>query len=591
MEVKARSLTSVFLSFLFVSVEVFAATNYSGYVGEEVTFLLQDQWVKVNNDTTASKSSPSFAQRILPAPAWKKMVVEANRIIHANARLIGLSSRANIQLSSKVKSGEVESLRYKRFQLVDVEPGKQEEVEVKGGDLLVHFHKEALSHVNSNVTKAFVPGAFPVEFSKQEALERAKALHASAAQTIGKPKLVLLTSSQEEDALAYEVKLVDREDVLRSASYYIDAGDGSFLYSTPMAQTIDELSHRHGRKGEYHRERTPRTRAVIAAFGDNRRDFGSLERLGLSGLNLEHGFPIVYSEVGCAPETLGRRISFTNANAAVTPEACQDFHQNVAPDRKEKVATSARAAWENIGIFHDFFDVFFARKSLDDESGTFRILVQLGENFNNAFWNSELRAMAFGGGDSHRFRDFAGSLEVGSHESVHGIISYTSNLEYVGESGALNESYADVFGKLVAIYAKGFTDWKFGRDIFIRQQTAGAEDAPGISFIRDMKEPRVGHTNHMRFRGEVCSRSNDNCGVHINSGIANRAAVLMLERMNAENFIQIYYLTLTQFLQPRTTFREMRQKTLVACEMLLGEADSECGIMAESFSAVGIDGV
>ncbi len=83
-----------------------------------------------------------------------------------------------------------------------------------------------------------------------------------------------------------------------------------------------------------------------------------------------------------------------------------------------------------------------------DENGT---LVAM----NNAFWNGE--QMAYGDGDGVIFRNFTGSLDVVGHELTHGVESFTSNLEYRNQSGALNEHFADVFGVLVRQWINGET--------------------------------------------------------------------------------------------------------------------------------------
>lgn len=599
-----RSLFNVFiistaLSFSIFHGLVFAADSYSGYSGEEVRFLIKNRWVRAKQDSPEPKKS--FVNRFLPTPTWRAMELKANKILQANARLLGLSPHVQIRLNSKVKGDEMETLRYKRFQVVDVADGQVEEVEVRGGDLLVHFQREKLSHVNSNVTAPLVPNAFSAELSKKEALERAKALHTSSAEAIGEPKLMLAVSPEEESRLIYEVKLIDAEDILRSASYYMDASSGSFLYSTSLMQTIKSFSHDQENHARSHVQENPRTRVVMAGSGEDK-DFYKLQigRTGpsdweemdvancwlsphFSDFGLSTCFPIIYSEIGCDTEILGERITFRSSDPARTPRACSGL-EDVAIDRTIRVAASARAAWKNFGIFHDFFSSFFSRRALDNRGGPLLILVQIGEKMNNAFWSSDLNVIALGAGDSFRFKDFATSLDIGAHEAFHGIISHTANLEYVGESGALNESYADIFGKLVSIYAKGFTDWKFGRDVFV---SPTGRDL-GLNYIRDMKNPSVPHVDKMLFQEQACRRENDNCGVHVNSGVSNRAAVLMLERMNTEDFARVYYLTLTQFLQPWANFQEMRQKTLVACAILLGENASECGIMADSFSQVGI---
>ena len=75
----------------------------------------------------------------------------------------------------------------------------------------------------------------------------------------------------------------------------------------------------------------------------------------------------------------------------------------------------------------------------------------------NAFWNG--KAVFYGNGGS-AFESLAGGLDVSAHELGHGVISNTANLEYIGQSGAINETYADIFGSMV-----DREDWYIGEDI------------------------------------------------------------------------------------------------------------------------------
>jgi len=112
-------------------------------------------------------------------------------------------------------------------------------------------------------------------------------------------------------------------------------------------------------------------------------------------------------------------------------------------------------AYDGAGYTYDFYDRIFQRNSLDDRGMTLISSVHVGEvddngqlgPMNNAFWNGE--QMAYGDGDEMIFRSFTGSLDVIGHELTHGVQSFTSNLTYFAQSGALNEHLADVFGILV----------------------------------------------------------------------------------------------------------------------------------------------
>ena len=185
---------------------------------------------------------------------------------------------------------------------------------------------------------------------------------------------------------------------------------------------------------------------------------------------------------------------------------------------------SVNEAYDHSGITHDFFNQRFSRNSLDDRGLTLMSSVHVGQKLNNAFWTGQ--QMAYGDGDGKLFTRFTRSLDVVAHELAHGVISYSANLLYENESGALNEHFADVFGMLTRQWherteAKG-ADWLVGKDIMGPEAKARG--------LRTFKAEKAYENNpwfgtdpqpkHLRdqFRGR-----SDNGGVHINSGIPNHA--------------------------------------------------------------------
>jgi len=128
------------------------------------------------------------------------------------------------------------------------------------------------------------------------------------------------------------------------------------------------------------------------------------------------------------------------------------------------------------------------------------------------------------------FERFTRSLDVVGHELTHGVQSFTSNLDYEGQSGALNEHFADVFGVLVRQWnthePAQRADWLIGKEVLVPAPTRrGVRDMqhPGAAYLNDPylgSDPQPGHMS------ELYEGPSDNGGVHINSGIPNRAFVL-----------------------------------------------------------------
>ena len=193
-------------------------------------------------------------------------------------------------------------------------------------------------------------------------------------------------------------------------------------------------------------------------------------------------------------------------------------------------------AYDHSGDTYDFYEKLFGRNSLDDRGLTLVSSVHVAEEdgsgkfvpMSNAFWNG--RQMAYGDGDGTVFQRFTRSLDVVGHELTHGVQSFTSNLTYFGQSGALNEHFSDVFGVLVRQWKNDETalqaSWLVGAEVLVAAPTRRAiRDMlnPGTAFVDD---PEIGTDPQPAHLSKIFKGSQDRGGVHINSGIPNRAFAL-----------------------------------------------------------------
>jgi Zn-dependent metalloprotease len=236
-------------------------------------------------------------------------------------------------------------------------------------------------------------------------------------------------------------------------------------------------------------------------------------------------------------------------------------------------------------VFQYFFDVH-DRRGIDNQGGTVISIVHVTEDnqpMDNAFWNGVFTA--YGDGDVG-FRPFAAALDVVAHEMTHGVIERTVNLEYRFQSGALNESFADVFGAMV-----DRDDWTLAEDI-------ANESVFASGVLRDMQDPHNGsdandfswQPAHMDEFVEL-EITEDNGGVHINSGIPNRACFLVAEALGREKTEQVYYRILeARYLNSRSNFVDLRLAALRATADLFGESATEIDGVAAAFDRVGIVG-
>lgn len=223
----------------------------------------------------------------------------------------------------------------------------------------------------------------------------------------------------------------------------------------------------------------------------------------------------------------------------------------------------ANNAYDYCGIVYDFFKKRLKRNSFDDNGAELLTTVHYGERYPNAFYNGEQIVM--GNGDGEIFLNFC-LLDILGHEWGHGVVSTTANLEYYGQSGALNESYADIFG----ICAKQFSlnqsskesNWKIGEGIFT--------DKINGSCIRNMQYPgtayddqKIGRDRQPSHIKDMYNGDEDRGGVHINSSIPSRIFCEYAINIGGYTYnepLKIWYETLTTKLHRHSDFQDFVNK-------------------------------
>ena len=186
----------------------------------------------------------------------------------------------------------------------------------------------------------------------------------------------------------------------------------------------------------------------------------------------------------------------------------------------------------------------------------------------NAFWDG--KQMLYGQGRfDGKMRSMASSLSVVAHELFHGVTGGTARLIYQGETGALNESYSDIFGALIANSTRpdiAKWEWEIGDGI-----SSGAE------MVRDMQDPTRRHQPKLMkdFYQAPLTQKADSGAVHVNSGIHNYAAYRVMTANNGRAFIfkprelaAMFYVALTQQLSRQSTFADSRRAVLLATRSL-----------------------
>ena len=159
-------------------------------------------------------------------------------------------------------------------------------------------------------------------------------------------------------------------------------------------------------------------------------------------------------------------------------------------------------AYAGLGATFELYLKAYGRHSIDGAGLPLNATVHYGENYDNAFWDGE--QMVFGDGDGEIFLDFTLPVDVIGHELTHGVTQYTANLEYFGQSGALNESVSDVFGSLVKQYSLGQSadqaDWLIGAGLLgpsVTGRRAALDEGAGHGVRR--RRPRQGPAARRRW--------------------------------------------------------------------------------------------
>jgi Zn-dependent metalloprotease len=237
-----------------------------------------------------------------------------------------------------------------------------------------------------------------------------------------------------------------------------------------------------------------------------------------------------------------------------------------ADDCVREAYTGAEATWK-------FYNQIFQRSSVDNDGVTLVSSVHYRRKYNNAVWNGQ--QMAYGDGDGVIFERFTKSLDVIGHELTHGVTQYTAGLQYEGQSGALNEHFSDVFGVLVKQWSLKQNNpqtagWLVGEGLLkpsINGKALRSMSDPGTAYDDEEsglgKDPQPAHMRN--YRELPNTEQGDHGGVHINSGIPNRAFYLAATAIGKpawQTAGKIWYVTLTERLRPDSDFEKCAKETI-----------------------------
>lgn len=249
-------------------------------------------------------------------------------------------------------------------------------------------------------------------------------------------------------------------------------------------------------------------------------------------------------------------------------------------------------AYDGLGLTWELWAREYGRDSLDGAGMPLLATVHYAQDYDNAFWDGT--QMVFGDGDGEIFNRFTASLDVIGHELAHGVTEHTAALVYRDQSGALNEHVSDVFGVLVKQRHLGQTadraDWLIGAELLadgVQGQALRSMAAPGTAY----DDPRMGRDPQPGHMDDFVRTRDDNGGVHINSGIPNKAFHLVATTIGGPAWQApglIWCDVLTGQIAPDCDFATFAGLTLAAARARYGDGSPEAMAVAGAWQQVGV---
>jgi Zn-dependent metalloprotease len=291
------------------------------------------------------------------------------------------------------------------------------------------------------------------------------------------------------------------------------------------------------------------------------------------------GFRLRESGRGLGVETYDMNTGTTYGNAVDFTDA-DNFWNNFNPQYDE---AGADAHW-GAEMTYDYFMQKHARNSIDGNGFKLRSYVHYDQNYSNAFWDGQ--RMTYGDGSGNPFT----SIDIAGHEITHGLTTFTADLIYSNESGALNESYSDIFGTAIEFFGKpSSADWLMGADI-------------GFT-IRSMSNPNSFNDPDTYLGTNWYTGSGDNGGVHTNSGVQNFWFYLLTTGGTGTNDLgdpysvtglginqaaEVAFRCLTVYLSPSSDYADARYYSIQSAIDLYGPCTPEVISVTNAWYAVGV---
>lgn len=424
-----------------------------------------------------------------------------------------------------------------------------------------------------------------------------------------------------------EVKLAYKFDIYAKApisrdEIFVDANTGEILYKNPIIKHATHLI------SEYEVEQNAKKFEKIALNKENALFTPFVA--GSAATRYSGARTIETTQTGLTSFVLNEATR-GNGNGMVTYNCLKsntystinftDNNNNWTEHNNTNKDNAALDAHWGAEMTYDFWKNIFNRNSYDDAGAKIKSYVHYDDTpattagFDNAFWNGSV--MTYGDGSS---MNVLTALDICGHEIGHAICSYTSDLAYQNQSGAMNEGLSDIWGVCIEQYGRNgnlsspvdtaspgtSAIWKIGEDI-----TSGG--LRSISYPRSKGNPDTFKGTYYTTTADdgSCSPSqgNDNCGVHNNSGVLNHWFYIVTAGKTGTNNApatfggafaynvvgigmakssQITYYAERDYLTANATFMDMRNATIAVANSLYCGTSLEVQSVTKAWKAVNV---
>ncbi|MGP1993529.1 M4 family metallopeptidase [Zobellia laminariae] len=523
----------------------------------------------------ANKEVASLAAKQSPNDVAKDYLADVKNLIQIK----------NPDAEFKEISNKSDDLGQKHIKMQQVFKG----IKVYGSEVILHLDKgNKVSALNGrNKPTPSIENTVP-KLTAQDALKQVEIdLGVSLSNESNKSKSLMEPSEFEKELLIYPMEgynvlawhLTVYPDIKDRWEYFIDAQTGRILDKRYHTCT---MYHKYKEEKESHKHTTLVAPPTIGSGNDLNGVNRQIKTHSIDGVHYmlntsESMFNAAQSELPDNP--VGAILTFDLRNKAPNEEVTVYHVTSTGTSWNNPTAVSAHY---NAELSYNYFKNTFNRNSINGQGGTIISFINVADendgDYDNAFWNG--KAIFYGNGKD-AFEPFAGSLDVAGHEMSHGVIETAANLEYKNQSGAINESFADIFGTMI-----DREDWLVGEDIVNRDYfSSGA--------MRNLQNPNNGvnfgdNGWQPKDMTEYYSGSEDNGGVHRNSGIVNRAYYLIATEISKDKAEQIYYRALENYLTVSSQFIDLRIAIIQSAIDLHGENSPEVSAAKTAFDTVGI---